>query len=531
MLMSRLNELNHSLSWWSYTFTAKNPLSSSLFYQLVDTVFAIELINSHVSAGWSVYIMNARQSQRVVITRFFNNQLTSWWLLQGLRVKLQFLKLYALCKSSFLVINSFINAKKITERLAFSKSKIGLLTFLDGSNRRLQDPYFGHLLDQINHADANTAQYIFYLNRPLYKRGEEISAERNQFSILFQFLRVADIFGVITKVIKEFFSGYHDQLIVIDGIETSLYPLIDEHRVAELSRGYSDNLLVFFAAKNIARNNLFELIVYPFENKSLEKCFLMGLDNKVTTIGYQHSSITPRHFCFKFYGNESAITPLPKKVVTLGSVTKEWLINAGLPSAKIQSGYSLRHNLHTELVKSPLTFPQVKLLFAFSSGLSEVVQTIHFLRPLIAQFPTMTYRFRNHVNFPISMLDGSDYKWVKDYAESEQKTSLIEDFDWADIVVYISSTVALEALFCGIPAIRLNLDVFNSDPLLKRDIPYRWQCNECSEFFDTIKEIANLSHADRMQRIADTKEYINEYLRKGEAEEYKIFLTAFKKNI
>ena len=525
ILLSNLNEKNFSLRWWSYKFTAKNPLSSSLFNELIDIILVLEVLNEyckHVSLF--VYITNLRSSHRLTIQKFFENQKDNSN--RALNYDYFLFKVHAFAKAIFLIFEAFFSVRKVQHQFDFqTKNRIGLLTFLDGADRSEQDPYFGKLIEYLKKFESHAVAYLFFLYRPISSRIKETGLEKNSFVLLFRFISIKDIFWTIATVFKELFISFLDQPVIVAEREVSLFPILREHMIYELGRGYTDNLLVFRAARNISKMGTFKSMIYPFENKSFEKCLLLGLDSKVTTIGYQHSSITPRHFNFRLNGSESKITPLPDKVITVGEITQQWLVKTGnFPDNRIICGFSLRHNLDTKFDKKKFDLRNAKILFAFSSGFTEISQTIDFLKPLIKNYPEITFLFRNHINFPFDQLSNSQQKWIDNFVVKSSGSSLQDDIKWADVVVYISSTVALEALYCGAPVLRLDIDLLNSDPLLADYVPNRWVCQERVDFFAKLHQISMLNVAERVELQKQSATYVKRYLKKGKIDDYKLFL-------
>ena len=87
-----------------------------------------------------------------------------------------------------------------------------------------------------------------------------------------------------------------------------------------------------------------------------------------------------------------------------------------------------------------------------------------------------------------------------------------EDLKWTDITIYISSTVALESLFCGIPVIRLDIDKYNSDPLLNEKIPFKWNANSARDLINSIYEISYLSDKERNERSIKGQNFASSYM-------------------
>tara|TARA_B100001173_G_C15932385_1_gene523357 strand:- start:228 stop:1115 length:888 start_codon:yes stop_codon:yes gene_type:complete len=280
----------------------------------------------------------------------------------------------------------------------------------------------------------------------------------------------------------------------------------------ELSKGYINNLLVYRASKRIRNIPKLETLIYPFENKSLEKLINLGFNNKIKTVGYQHSSITPRHFNFILNDEEMNLVHLPDKVVTLGKVTKRWLIEkCNFPPSKIIQGVALKNFFLKPMIKKTFSPEKVKLLFVFSSSNYEIIKSIEILKKILINY-SFNCRFRFHINFPMEKLSNKDKRWIKSNINLVEKNTLNDDLKWTDITVYISSTVALESLFCGIPVIRLNIDKFNSDPLLNEKIPFKWTANSSSDLVNSIYEISYLSNEERNERSLKGQNFASSYM-------------------
>ena len=138
---------------------------------------------------------------------------------------------------------------------------------------------------------------------------------------------------------------------------------------------------VFRASKRLKNLPELETIIYPFENKPLEKLINIGLGDKIKTVGYQHSSLTPRHFSLIMNDDELKITPLPHKLITLGDITKQWLIKkCNFPSNKVIKGVALRQGKINTILKKTFSPKNAKLLFVFSSSNYEIIKTIEILK-------------------------------------------------------------------------------------------------------------------------------------------------------
>lgn len=83
------------------------------------------------------------------------------------------------------------------------------------------------------------------------------------------------------------------------------------------------------------------VLLYPYESRSWGKLLLIAASNAEikNRVGYQHSSITPRHLALKILKDDQSEKELPTKIITVGKVTYDWLkLNAPAVSGKLVLG-------------------------------------------------------------------------------------------------------------------------------------------------------------------------------------------------
>lgn len=517
--IEKLNVKNAGVEWFANNCSAKNPLSSPLFDRILDYMSIINFLDNNIDK--KVIIIGATVGQKYTINHSINNNRNYSFLFY-------FNTIYKKTRSYF-KIKSYLKEIKlnfIDEKYdIFENVDIGVFTYIDGTDRRLNDPYFGNLLDEIkrNRPELKSA-YLGYVYSPIKDRISYLkSIEKHLWFPIFSFLKETDISWLYNKVILELTNPKYD----LDPIEEKwFYPnlIIKEVILEDISFGYINNLVMYLVGCRIRESNSIKRLIYPFENKSLEKCLLLGLNGSIETMGYQHSSITPRHFSFLMGKEEIKVTPIPDKIITSGAVTKDWLINNGnFPGKKIIVGCSLRYK-HNYIDKSnSFEAESAKLFLALSSSKEELYNGVRFLRELKNLNPRLILRLRTHINFPLNLLPSEMFNWVNKNIEIRQETSLNENFEWADITLYVSSTVAVESLMYGVPVIHLDIDKLNSDPLLS-EVSNRWFASNIHDCNKVVTEIANLTIAEKNYLSKGAVSYINSYFRPQDNVSYKLFL-------
>lgn len=517
--IEKLNVKNAGVEWFANNCSAKNPLSSPLFDRILDYMSIINFLDNNIDK--KVIIIGATVGQKCTINHSINNNRNYSFLFY-------FNTIYKKTRSYF-KIKSYLKEIKlnfIDEKYdIFENVDIGVFTYIDGTDRRLNDPYFGNLLDEIkrNRPELKSV-YFGYVYSPIKDRINYLrNIEKHLWSPIFSYLKETDISWLYNKVILELTNPKYD----LDPIEEKgFYPnlIIKEVILEDISFGYINNLVMYLVGCRIRESNSIKRLIYPFENKSLEKCLLLGLNGSIETIGYQHSSITPRHFSFLMGKEEIKVTPIPDKIITSGAVTKDWLINNGnFPGKRIIVGCSLRYK-HNYIDKSnSFEAESAKLFLALSSGKEELYNGVRFLRELKYLNPRLILRLRTHINFPLNLLPSEMFNWVNKNIEIRQETSLNENFEWADITLYVSSTVAVESLMYGVPVIHLDIDKLNSDPLLS-EVSNRWFASNIHDCNKVVTEIANLTIAEKNYLSKGAVSYINSYFKPQDNVSYKLFL-------
>ena len=518
--LSELNVSNANYFWWAFNLSSKNPLSTKFVFKMIDILASLDLERDENSK--SFYCLGFSIAQQKILNQYLGRNESfyvkaSFFLSESLQLILDFIKaIFRL----FQILFFFFFIKKNTK-----KYNILLFTFIDGTNRDEKDPYFGNLKNLISEVDSNRSiGYLYYLYRPLFKMNKILKKEKPPHNYIYSYLKIYDYFWCLIQIIKTFFFKVKKVQFLYNNKPILLEKLIRETMLSEISRGLIENLLLFRAFKRLSADKSLEKIIYPFENKSLEKLLLLGLSTDIKKIGYQHSSITPRHLSFQLSKREIKKTPLPDKIVTLGKITQKWLIEKGnFPSQIVNEGVALRSFNNKHLNKTSFKPNSAKLLFVFSSSLNEIIKTIDFLKG-ISNSHTFIYKFKFHVNFPMHSLGQEIQDWIKKKVKFISSDNLYDEFKWADIMVYISSTAVLESFMCHLPAIRLDIDKFNSNPLLKHKPPLFSEVKSPKDFTQTIFEISYLSDNKKKAMALISKKFAESYMVPPENFNYKMFI-------
>ena len=148
--MSKANILNSNYLWWSFNFTSKNPLSTPLVNKMIYILAAID--SNKKTTFSNIKGLNFSSGQKETLFKYLGINKKFFFYFKDVLYKI--LKIiFDFTKSivSIIYIYIFFLNKSVHNK----KYNILLLTFIDGTNRKKRDPYFGNLLDLIEKGNPN----------------------------------------------------------------------------------------------------------------------------------------------------------------------------------------------------------------------------------------------------------------------------------------------------------------------------------------------------------------------------------------
>jgi hypothetical protein len=511
-----LNRRNASLAWWAYTSSAKNLLSSPLGRRLFEVLAVREAVTRHADR---LEVCGATPGQMDAIARLLRVDFVSVggaaYHLRGLRRAWQ--RIEGLLRQAHQALRVWLG-------FAFSSAnnwrgvQLCLFTYADTSRRPGVDGYFGALHELAGalrpELRVGHAAYVYAPYRSRLRELQQVDGGRT--FALFTLLRPLDLACSFVEAARALFPRA-DLAGEAETVLRALTPLLEEALVDDVRvGGYLHNLLAYRAVRRLVERSDIRMLVYPYENKSLEKALLLGARASrpaLPIVGYQHTSITRRHLTLRFEPGEAAVTPLPDRIVTAGQVTRSYLERHGnYPAGIFVTGCALRQAWDASLPRAPRPGKPPRLLLALSSSRAELVEAVAFVRSA-AERHALEVGVRPHPNFPLTLLPAELRAWVTERATDFSGTPLAQNLEWCDAVAYVSSTVALEALMRGRPAVNLRLsDAIDPDPLLE-PAPLTWKVDSPDGLIRALAELRDLDAEAFAQRQHASIEKMKEYFR------------------
>jgi len=518
--LGNLNIKNADLFWWSHTSTAKNILSSPLGDRFLQVHAVCEIVRK--TSATSINVIGATPGMMESIVTLLNDEDLlvrgmSWrfrWLRRAIINGTSFLRIIFQCLSVFFG-NCF--AGNIEQGMNVD---VCLFTYIDSKQRPETDNYFGKLPEMYRNNDNNVSfAYLAYVYKPYRLRMKRASQLRNTtpYVFLFGVLTVFDYLWGIFFSLRELWVNTYKINYPYTSKDDDYRALLREIFVHDLSYGgYFHNLLVNRAVRRFLDANHSSEILYPFENKSLEKMLVLAARSAKDCpkiIGYQHTSITPRHSTQFFVENEAGKTPLPDKIVTVGGVTKRYMEKHGnYPAGILVAGCALRQEWSSQKAKKHREKEDIRILLALSSSKKELEKSIEYMKYVKALLPDIELGIRPHPDFPLTLLPKEQLEWIGQNAIDFSGTVLSDNIDWCHLTAYVSSTVALEALMRGKPVIKISIgDIISPDPVIG-DVSFHWDAKDEADMVEILVYIKNMSDSEYIASSNDSIEYVTDYL-------------------
>ena len=515
--LGEINIRNAGTGWWAYTASAKNVLSSHLGDQIIQTLALCEIAGQENFE--TLYIGGATPAQIEVFQTWAQgrNDLTveiadtagrPWFALAGTigRLLFQFLRAWL----SFALPSRGISAPAPCDVLLF--------TYVDGKLTDHADRYFGRLAPLLaEQAPGTRVAYAAYVYAPYRKALRDIaSVSGTRYFPIFNELAFRDLVWALAQSLKALHTSRYD-LTSAQMLGVSFAPVLRDALSRDVTFGsYFHNLLVYRCIPRMAAKTRPGIFVYPYENKSLEKLLLLALrrySGDLHIIGYQHTSITPRHTTLLFAPGEAARTPLPDRIITAGEITRQYLERHGnYPAEIFRTGCAMRQTWLDAKPWNPVGDRPPRVLLALSSSRLELLQAVAFFLRLHEAGARFELGIRPHINFPLHLLPRNLRQWSAVHARDFSGTPLTDNIAWCDLTAYVSSTVALESLMAGKPAVNFRVaDTLDPDPVLG-DPALHWRTDDADGFAKALDSIRALT-ADRQRELAaDAAAYVRSYL-------------------
>lgn len=268
--------------------------------------------------------------------------------------------------------------------------------------------------------------------------------------------------------------------------------------------------VLMLALQKRAWNRLFveykpRLVVFPYEARAWERSLVRQARSLgISSIGYQHSSLTPRHHALLVAPTRGIPDWIPDRIICCGEITARRLATAApIYRDRLHVGVALRTNATPPASVGPA------ILVALSSSRYEAAALFRFFAlacRLGLRFPLI---FRPHPTIPVLDLY-EQWNWPATTRLSDSR-SLNQDLSEAWCVAYSSATVCLEGMRYGRIPLYIDIgEILSGDPL-DEGLPFKLRASSPESLIHSLSTYLDSSQTDLPQSV-DAARYAQSYL-------------------
>jgi len=370
------------------------------------------------------------------------------------------------------------------------------------------DPFFGDLYKYYNRSGKSVINLCYPLDN--YKKTIKKISECGAANIIVPLSVLS-----WNEVISIAFRVYFRKILVnrAEFIDCNISKLIHWNACRELFFNLHAELY-YHVVKKLCRFYDFNCMVFPYEGNAFERANIQAFReySSGTIIGYSHAVIYPLNLKIRLTEAEKSQRPAPDFFVATGPENKRLIVEIGNHAEEsIRTACALRNI--PELGKLRSTKSNNSTILIAMDGVWSTAIVLNWFFENANALRENDFIVRIHPNIPADkLLEQCLYNIPENFNFST--TDLKSDFGKCFCVIYRQTSVGLQALMNGIPAIHLDIDApLPCDPIenLKTG---KLVVSDTDQLLSAIKEIKSLSEESRLQAMNTAKEYASKYFSK-----------------
>ena len=412
--------------------------------------------------------------------------------------------------------------RKLRDRLPAEGAVYVIKTFLYSASirgGRFADPFFGDLAGYLKErASGRFGVLTVYTD---FSGGAALDALDGDGGVvpLEFFLGVGDVLlGLVHVSRKRFFRRFRP------GGDCRLNGKDVTANIARLLSGPCGELPLYdylhkAAARNIARRYHLAGCAITFEGNPWERMFVAGLreaGSEVRVVGCQHAAMPPA-CAGQFPGPHEVETGLvPDVVFATGAETADMIREYGaLPPERVRTACALRYGYLASMQtreRRACEGAGFRVLVALE-GVPEAVDLVAYALDQAAANPEVRFLLRPH---PLNDIPSYTKLLGVSLAacpnvEISSGTSVSEDIEASDALLYWGTTVCLEALMMGMPVIHFDRgDPLSYDPLF-RFSEFKWTVRKDESVGPVVRALRTMEDGEYSERARAGRAYVLSY--------------------
>lgn len=363
--------------------------------------------------------------------------------------------------------------------------------------------FYGSLFDSMNSAEANTIGFVCtsFQSSNLAEFRTEFSKDK-LFFFLLDNINLGDlIISMLINIYIILITWFIAFRRISCSIEKSLSNLFwPNYLFHELGRAPCLNSICCYKAlKTIFRQSECKQVIYPYEEKGLERAILFACqEHNIESIGYTPH---PQHrLSLSLRNTFRPMSPKPSSYAVCGSAYVDYFVSWGKKdhdSIKVWGSGKHRKNrlvvreLNRSFLKVLLLISHPNELKVFYSWLLVEKRISNNISYLIRAHKVADYKKFDKVLIPLIR----EFDFIK-----ESQSSLIEDLSQCDLAVFCATSAGPVAVNHGYLAIYVDLnDFFEINPCFD-DLDVMLACKSPAEFANRLDEICSMN-ADSIMEL------------------------------
>lgn len=263
----------------------------------------------------------------------------------------------------------------------------------------------------------------------------------------------------------------------------------------------------------------------PWERACARAAAAVNPQTEVT--GYMHCAVLLSHTKIVITEQEKKVRPRPGRIICTGPRARDIMVRFGGHSPdEVVAGCALRHEYLVGIpCRDGLRRP-VRNILVVLEGLPTMAQLVRLVHDALHREKGYRTVIRPHPAYPFqrTLLNAGLTESGLGNISVSTHSSIMEDFEEADLVVYKGSTAAIEAGYMGIPLVHVKQqNLLTDDPLF--EVASLKQVVEKPEgLVPAIESFSSMDDDEFRQQHLRLRRYINEYLTMPSPEHTSVFL-------
>lgn len=358
------------------------------------------------------------------------------------------------------------------------------------------DHFFGHMLDEINDLPKEHVMWLYNdltIDKVLAK--SKLAGIGRQANFVSDYFQWSDLWFALREGIK--IKRVMQKLLV-----NSPQLCVGQIKSSKFTSYFISNLvlenlpvfdLIFYSQmRRIIAKSGARALIYPYEEKTIERAMLMGAQNQdhhIKTIGFAHAAYSKGHLYIR--RDKKGEPPRPDYIAVTGEIAHRRFNDAGVPDQKIIVTGSPRYHINVNDISSMNPKQRKKILFIVGLGFE-----MRIFAAMISKYPNILAKYDLRIR-------RSYHSWFDEQNKAEKRMQaagveyhcengdLVTQIDESDIVLYEATSAGLEAVLRGKLAIRLNLsDTISTNHFL--DVSTEQHIKYCQSLEDFVLQLDNI---------------------------------------